>query len=41
METGTWSLKIDGIDELTDLDREYIADLILNGYICGEIIHDD
>ena len=41
METGTWALKIDGIDELTDLDREHIAGLIVNGYITGELIHAD
>jgi hypothetical protein len=38
---GWWTLQIDGIEELTDEDREHIAECIKNGYTEGEIIQED
>ncbi len=37
--TGWWNLTFSGVDELNDLDREHIAELIKEGYTSGEIIH--
>lgn len=37
-----WNLTLEGDGkrtwELTDLDREYIAELIVNGYTSGELV---
>ena len=41
MKRGQWSLKIDNVDELTDSDREHIANLIKEGYSSGEIIQEE
>ena len=37
-----WHLSFEGIEEheVTDDERRYIADLIVNGYISGELIRD-
>ena len=37
MKHGWWQLKITGVDELSDLDREHISKLINEGYLEGEI----
>jgi len=41
MKTGWWSLAITDIDELTDISKEHIADLIVKGYTSGEIIQEE
>jgi len=41
MTTGWWTLKITGVGELTDVDREHIAHLIIEGWTEGEILQDD
>ena len=37
---GYWRLDIDGVNELTDIDREHIARLIIDGFTSGEIIQE-
>ena len=38
---GWWKLKITGVNELTDIDREHIAKLIVDGFTEGEVIQED
>ncbi len=41
IKTGWWKLHIKGIDHLTDVDKEHISKLILDGFTEGEIIQED
>jgi hypothetical protein len=40
---GWWSLSLDGNEhhELSQIDLEHIAELIVNGYNTGEIVKDE
>lgn len=38
-DRGWWKLTFTGVKELTDIDREHIAKLIVDGCTEGEIIH--
>lgn len=41
MNRGWWTLKIEGVDELNDADREHIGQKITEGYTSGEIVQED
>lgn len=36
-----WTLNINDETELTQDERQYIADLIVNGYTSGELVRDE
>jgi len=40
---GWWELKLTSntSEELSDIDKEHIAELIVNGYTSGEIVEDE
>lgn len=40
---GWWSLKLTGntSEELSNVDQEHIAKLIIDGFTCGEIVKDE
>ena len=38
IKKGIWRLKIEAVEELSDVDRQYIAKKIKEGYWAGEII---
>jgi len=39
LETGWWTLKT--TIEINDIDRQHIANLIMEGYKEGELIHEE
>ena len=41
MGRGYWRLEITGVDDLTDVDREHIAQLINDGFTSGEIAQEN
>ena len=41
MKRGWWTLTTTGVDELNDIDREHIAELIKEGFTSGEILQDE
>lgn len=41
MARGWWTLKIEGVDDVSDATREHIADLITKGFTSGEVIEEN
>ena len=43
MARGHWELKAEMLDDsdITDIDRQYIAELIVHGHTSGELIHEE
>jgi len=41
MKRGNWKLELTGVDQLNDIDKEHIADLITEGFTEGEVIQDE